>query len=65
MVPAGSAEISGPPSDDASGGTLLGKRYGNASATIELLATRPGDGSLVADGEPLEVAEAKTLPASD
>ena len=47
---AGSAEISGSLSDDAAGGTQLGKRYGNADETIELLATKAGDGSLAADG---------------
>ena len=50
MVASGSAEISGSPSDDAAGGTQLGKRYGNADETIELLATKAGDGSLAADG---------------
>ena len=62
MVASGSAEISGSPSDDAAGGTQLGKRYGNADETIELLATKAGDGSLAADGGALEIAQAKTLP---
>jgi hypothetical protein len=65
MVASGTGEISGSPSDDAAGGTQLGKRYGNADETIELLATKAGDGSLAADGGALEIAQAKTLPASD
>ena len=48
MVASGTGEISGSPSDDAAGGTQLGKRYGNADETIELLATKAGDGSLAA-----------------
>ncbi len=65
MVAAGAVEISGSPTSDAADGTLLGKRYGNEEANIELLATKAGDGSLAANGEALSVAEAKTLPASD
>jgi hypothetical protein len=65
MVASGTGEISGSPSGDAAGGTQLGKRYGNADETIELLATKAGDGSLAADGGALEIAQAKTLPASD
>ena len=65
MVPAGSADVSGSPSPNAIGGTQLGKRYGNEEATIELLATKAGDGSLGADGEALQIAGAKSLPASD
>ena len=46
-------------------GTLLGKRYENAAATIELLCTKAGPSSLAVDGEPLVVKSAKPLPASD
>ena len=65
MVAAGTGEISGAPEAGADGGTQLGKRYGNDDATIELLATKAGDGSLAADGAALDIAQAKTLPASD
>lgn len=51
--------------DGDSTGTQLGKRYGNAAETLELLCTKPGDGSLAADGAPLELKETKPLPASD
>ncbi len=65
MVPAGTGEVSGSPDPSAAGGTQLGKRYSNEAGTIELLATKAGDGSLAAAGESLDVAQAKTLPASD
>jgi hypothetical protein len=65
MVAAGTAEVSGEPAADAAEGTLLGKRYSDEADTIELLATKAGDGSLAADGAALAVAQAKTLPASD
>lgn len=65
MAPPGTEEISGTVADDAAGGTQLGKRYGNDDGTIELLATKAGDGSLAADGAALDIAQAKTLPASD
>jgi hypothetical protein len=47
------------------GGTLLGKRYVDPDDTIEVLCTKPGDGTLALDGQPLVVAEAKALPSSD
>jgi hypothetical protein len=47
------------------GGTLLGKRYEDATARIELLCTKPGTSSLAVDGVPLTVKAAKPLPASD
>jgi hypothetical protein len=46
-------------------GTLIGKRYGNAELGLEVLCTRAGVGSLGVDGERLEAAQAKPLPASD
>ena len=65
MVPSGTGEVAGEPAADAAGGTLLGKRYSDDGDTIELLATKAGDGSLAVGGAPLDIAEAKTLPASD
>ena len=65
MVPAGSAERSGAPSDDACGGTLLGKRYGDRDETVEVLCTKAGEGSMALSGMPLEVIVTKPLPASD
>ncbi|HUD17198.1 MAG TPA: hypothetical protein VMQ59_08035 [Acidimicrobiales bacterium] len=47
------------------GEVLLGKRYVDAAATIEVLCTKAGEGSLAFDGEPLEAKSAKPLPSSD
>ena len=55
----------GTPAGDANGGTALGKRYVNADESLELLCTKPGDGSLGVDGTLLSLKEAKPLPASD
>ena len=46
-------------------GTLLGKRYISAAGDLELLCTKPGDGSLAANGTALSLKEAKPLPSSD
>lgn len=46
-------------------GTLIGKRYIDASDTIELLCTKGGEGSLTLNGEPLTIKQAKALPSSD
>jgi hypothetical protein len=53
------------PSPDHTGGTLLGKRYVDTDETLEVLCTKPGDGSLSIGDEPMRVKEAKPLPASD
>ena len=47
------------------GGTLLGKRYTDATSGIEILCVKPGAGSLSVDGRLLELKTAKALPASD
>ena len=47
------------------GGTLLGKRYADADAGIELLCTKAGKGSLSLGGQPIGLKEAKPLPSSD
>jgi hypothetical protein len=66
MVPLGSeARAGAAPSPDHADGTLLGKRYVDADQTLEVLCTKPGDGSLSIGGEPLQTKEAKPLPASD
>ena len=46
-------------------GVALGKRYINESGDLELLCTKPGEGSLSVDGTPLTLKEAKPLPSSD
>ena len=47
------------------GGVLIGKRYTDEASGIEVLAAKPGKGSLAFDGRPLTLKEAKPLPASD
>jgi hypothetical protein len=50
---------------DRSGGTAAGKRYIDEESGLEVLGAKPGEGSLSADGRPLQLKEAKALPASD
>jgi hypothetical protein len=50
---------------DAKEGTALGKRYTDEGGTLELLCTKPGEGSLAVAGTPLAVKGAKPLPSSD
>jgi hypothetical protein len=46
-------------------GSQIGKRYVDAAGTIELLCTKPGEGTLALGTTPLVLKEAKPLPASD
>ena len=52
-------------SDDAQEGTQIGKRYVNEAGDLELLCTKPGEGSLSVGDAPLALKEAKPLPSSD
>ena len=45
--------------------TQMGKRYVDADDTIELLCTKPGEGSLGLGDALLTIKESKPLPASD
>jgi hypothetical protein len=47
------------------GSTLLGKRYVHEESGLELLCTKPGEGSLAVAGVALPLKEAKPLPSSD
>jgi len=51
--------------EDAKGGTQIGKRYVNEAGDLEILCTKPGDGSLAAGGAELNIKGAKPLPSSD
>jgi len=46
-------------------GTQIGKRYVDAAGTFELLCVKHGKGSLSIGGVPLQLKDAKPLPASD
>lgn len=46
-------------------GSLLGKRYCDEAGNVEVLCTKPGDGSLGIGHDALALKEAKPLPASD
>ena len=52
-------------SPDHAGGTAIGKRYTTEAGDLELLCTKPGEGSLSLDGAPLAIKGAKPLPSSD
>jgi len=55
----------GSPSSNASGGTQLGKRYVNEAGDLEVLVTKPGEGSLGIGETALAIKDAKPLPSSD
>jgi hypothetical protein len=63
MVQAASARQA--PSGGAGVATLIGKRYVDATETVELLCTSSGAGALSCDGAAMAVKAAKPLPASD
>lgn len=65
MLEIGAPKSGAPVAADASGGTQIGKRYVDPDGTLELLCTKPGQGSLALAGTPLLLKEAKPLPASD
>ncbi|MCS5664699.1 MAG: hypothetical protein NZ582_02625 [Acidimicrobiales bacterium] len=65
MVPAGTEAGDSVPTDGASDGTLLGKRYVDTDETVEVLCTRPGSGSLSIGDMLLDLKDAKPLPSSD
>ena len=50
---------------DHKNGTQIGKRYVNEDGTLELLCTKPGEGSLALGDAALALKEAKALPSSD
>ena len=44
---------------------MLGKRYCDEDGTVEVLCTKPGDGSVGVGQTAFGLKEAKPLPASD
>ncbi len=53
------------PAEGANEGTQIGKRYVNEAGDLEVLCTKPGEGSLGVAGVLLTVKGAKPLPSSD
>jgi hypothetical protein len=67
MVPAsagGTSEL-GAPEEALADGTTVGKRYVDGDGDLEVLCTKAGVGSLSMGAEPLDLKDAKPLPASD
>jgi hypothetical protein len=58
-------EGSGEIADGAKDGTQIGKRYVNEAGDLEVLCTKPGEGTLAAGGTALTIKGAKPLPSSD
>ena len=65
MIGIGEEPAGGSVAADADGGTQMGKRYTNEAADLEVLCTKPGEGSLASGGAPLKIKGAKPLPSSD
>jgi hypothetical protein len=62
---AGAGAAKGSPDPALLDGTLIGKRYADDDLGVELLVTKPGQGTLAVNGTPLPVKGARPLPASD
>jgi hypothetical protein len=66
MIDAASEPPTGAELDASLGdGPLIGKRYADEDAGLELLCTKGGSGALTVGGQPLALKGAKPLPASD
>lgn len=66
MVPPGGSAPEGATLDAGDAGeVLMGKRYVDEGETVEFLCTKAGAGTLVLNGTPLQVKQAKQLPSSD
>ncbi|HEV7759279.1 MAG TPA: hypothetical protein VGO78_09825 [Acidimicrobiales bacterium] len=65
LVPLDDASAQGALDPTEAEGTLLGKRYADEDSGLELLCTKPGQGSLTCEGTRLPLKGAKPLPSSD
>ena len=54
-----------PPPVRGDTGSQLGKRYADETSGIELLCTKPGDGTLSLGNKVIPLKDAKPLPSSD
>ena len=65
MVEAGQDAPRGTLDSSLGDAVLLGKRYADEEAGLELLCTKAGEGALTLDGTVLGLKGAKPLPSSD
>lgn len=65
MLAAGEAMADAALSEAHSAGTQIGKRYVDEAASMEVLCTKGGTGSLTVNGTPMRPRESKPLPSSD
>ncbi len=66
MAALGAATVAAPTLTEAEEGpALAGKRYFDEVSGLEVLCTKGGFGAFAFDGRPLQMKEAKRLPASD
>jgi hypothetical protein len=66
MVPVGDDRAPDLELDPAlAGGSLIGKRFADPEAGVEVLVTKAGAGTLAVDGVALPLKDAKPLPSSD
>ncbi len=65
MITIGEEKSGSTPDGSFAEGTQLGKRYVNEAGDLELLCTKPGEGSLAVGDAALVLKEAKPLPSSD
>lgn len=65
MVAAGETADAAEAVEGLTEGSQLGKRYCDDEGTIEVLCTKPGDGSVGIGTVAFGLKEAKPLPASD
>ncbi|GAA4548362.1 hypothetical protein [Pseudonocardia xishanensis] len=65
MADAAPAVRSSGPARGHDTGTVLGKRYEDGEAGIEVLCVKGGRGSVAVEGRLLSLKSAKPLPASD
>src|SRR3546814_19314491 len=65
MVPVGEDPPAGLSANGFQEGSLIGKRYTDDAATVEVLCTKAGTSSLSLGDEALVLKDAKPLPSSD
>lgn len=65
MVAPGGESAGGEADPAFTEGTQMGKRYAHEELGLEVLCSKPGDGSLSVNGEILPLKDAKPLPSSD